>query len=126
LAIIFRRGEKYSTFVFENKSPNGKNSPHNQNVDHKIDQKKETLLRPGLLLALPFTIETFELNAPTNGPKFGAATFEEGGAVSTAETLPAFSFHFSFTMLTTICFQFSMLNIYQCYGCHLQRRAIMH
>jgi hypothetical protein len=37
------------------------------------------------------------------------------------ETLPAFSFHFSFTMLTTIGFQFSMLNIYQSYGCHLQR-----
>jgi hypothetical protein len=58
----------------------------------KLTKKKETLLGPGLLLALPFTIETFELNAPTNGPKFGASTFEEGGAVLTAETLPAFSF----------------------------------
>jgi hypothetical protein len=77
------------------------------------------------LLALPFSVETFELNAPRNGPEFGAPALE-GGAVCTTETLLAFSFNFSFTMLSTICFQFSMLNIDQFYGCHLQSRAIMH
>jgi hypothetical protein len=73
------------------------------------------------LLALPFTLEIIELNAPRNGPKFGAPTFFEGGAVSTTETLLAFSFHFSFTMLTTICFEFSMLNIY---GCHYRAEQL--
>jgi hypothetical protein len=29
-------------------------------------------------------------------------------------------------MLTTMCFQFNMLNIYHLYGCHLKGRAIMH
>jgi hypothetical protein len=28
-------------------------------------------------------------------------------------------------MLTTICFQFSMLNIYNPYGCHLKDQAII-
>ncbi len=29
-------------------------------------------------------------------------------------------------MLMTMCFQFSMLNIYHAYGCHLKGKAITH
>jgi len=31
--------------------------------------------------------------------------------------------HLGFTMLTTMCLQISMLNIYNPYGCHLKGRA---
>ncbi len=34
--------------------------------------------------------------------------------------------HLGFTMLTTLCFQFSMFNVYHPYECHLKDRTIMH
>jgi len=34
--------------------------------------------------------------------------------------------HLGFTMLTTLCFQFNMFNVYHPYECHLKDRTIMH
>jgi hypothetical protein len=34
--------------------------------------------------------------------------------------------HLGVTMLTTMCFQFTMLNVYHPYECHLKDRTIMH
>lgn len=34
--------------------------------------------------------------------------------------------HLCFTMLSTMCFEFILLNIYHLYECHLKGRAIMH
>jgi hypothetical protein len=69
-------------------------------------------------------------DAPRNGPKFSIPTFILGSCrvhyrnISSNITEGLTSA--SPCMLTTICFQFHMLNIYHLYGCHLKCRAIMH
>jgi hypothetical protein len=76
------------------------------------------------LLALPFRVET--LGCTQRWAKIWYPYFL-GSPGILYRTIPGITegSTWGFTMLTTMCFQFSMLNIYRPYACHLKGRARM-